>query len=304
MLRMLDVLARRYAFADVAALIADGACTGRRSDDQIAQIEQLCAFGARLIDLDAEDFGDPDAAANANTEHGVADRIHGDAVPAELVIRALQSRVPQTPNEPDRGALASLRPAFSLLLEVIAVRWARRETSALVAALHIAGEYLPMLAWESALGHAGDPRADERVGQRQALLWGHMENRDCPHTRPQKSAAERALRVRRARAGLARVPGPAAQRRLSGARRMCRGLPDPMLGHHPLRRTHPGAAEDRCQVAEEFADSAVIRLRHSAPVGHGFGVPSLPEVAAAWEHSRDQLARKEPRVRIDGRLSR
>jgi hypothetical protein len=206
--------------------------------------------------------------------------------------------VPQTPNELDRGALASLRPTFSLLLEVIAVRWARRETSALVAALHIAGEYLPMLAWESALGHAGDPAQMNASVNGKHSLWGHMENRDCPHTRPQKSAAERALRV-------SAEPGPgwrayldrqhsAVSQALGVCAADCRTRCSVITRYDAHTQERLKTA---CQVAEEFADSAVIRLRHSAPVGHGFGVPSLPEVAAAWEHSRDQLARKEPRVR-------
>jgi hypothetical protein len=40
-------------------------------------------------------------------------------------------------------------------------------------------------------------------------------------------------------------------------------------------------------------------LRHSAPVGHGFGVPSRREVLAAWVHTRKTLGRYEPAVLID-----
>jgi hypothetical protein len=34
-------------------------------------------------------------------------------------------------------------------------------------------------------------------------------------------------------------------------------------------------------------------------VGHGFGVPSLAQVTAAWDHTRELIANKEPRVRVD-----
>jgi hypothetical protein len=33
-----------------------------------------------------------------------------------------------------------------------------------------------------------------------------------------------------------------------------------------------------------------VRLRHAAPVGHGFGVPSPDEVVEAWERSRAGIA--------------
>ena len=54
--------------------------------------------------------------------------------------------MPQSAKERTRGALLTLRPAYSLLLEVIEARWLRREMAALVAAVHIAAEYLPLLA--------------------------------------------------------------------------------------------------------------------------------------------------------------
>ena len=53
----LVALAQRYSFADVAALVAHGAGGERLTIRDVAQLQQLCAFGQRLIDLDAEDFG-------------------------------------------------------------------------------------------------------------------------------------------------------------------------------------------------------------------------------------------------------
>ncbi|MFD0891860.1 hypothetical protein ACFQ08_45525, partial [Streptosporangium algeriense] len=46
-------------------------------------------------------------------------------------------------------------------------------------------------------------------------------------------------------------------------------------------------------VALTFADTPLVRLRHAAPVGHGFGVPSPEEVLDAWERSRTILAKNE-----------
>ncbi len=45
----------------------------------------------------------------------------------------------------------------------------------------------------------------------------------------------------------------------------------------------------RCKVTLAYADTPLVRLRHAAPVGHGFGVPSPEEVLDAWARSRAHL---------------
>src|SRR5688572_26568692 len=110
---VLVALARRYAFGDVAAFVTDPG------------VQRICAFGQGLLELDAEDFGTYQ-------------------IDPSLLSRAIASRMPQAPQERPRGALGSLRPAYSLLLEVMRARWLRGEMAALVAAVHIASEYLPM----------------------------------------------------------------------------------------------------------------------------------------------------------------
>jgi hypothetical protein len=297
---MLDLLVRRYAFADVSALIAAGYCEHCRTREQIANIQQLCAFGMRLLDLDAEDFGQADAATDSNVDHRMADMVVGDSVPADLVFRSRAARMPQSPHERNRGALASLRPAFSLLLEVIAVRWLRRETSDLVATLHIAAEYLPMLIWEPILGHAGDPAQMARSVGGVDSRWGHMNDRECPHSMPEKSAAERALRVSvEQNAGwqsyLDRQHSLVASA-LGVCAADCR---------HPCTVMSRQSEEDQqrlvaaCRIAENFSDSAMVQLRHSAPVGHGFGVPSPREVMETWMHTREHLGKRQPAALID-----
>jgi hypothetical protein len=49
----------------------------------------------------------------------------------------------------------------------------------------------------------------------------------------------------------------------------------------------------RCRLATEFAGGALVRLRHAAPVGHGFGVPSADEVLTAWARTRSSLRHQE-----------
>lgn len=292
---LVDVLIRRYAFAEIAALLEAG-LIGHGDVLHIANAQQLCAFGQRLLDLDAEDFGESDAARDANTEHHVADLVTGDGVPDKLVVRSLAARVPQSPGEPDRGALGSLRPAFGLMLEAIAVRWLRCETSALIAAVHTASEYLPILAWEPVLGHAADPAAMTASVAGDGSRWGHWGDSICPQTKPQKSAAKRCLRVAGEpdagwRAYLDRQHSVVAEALISCAE--C-GSPCSVVTRHTDAERERVAAASR--IAEGFAGSAIVRLRHSSPVGHAFGVPSPSEVTGAWDHTRRTLGAREPAV--------
>jgi hypothetical protein len=246
---VLAVLARRYAFGDLAAMAGPG------------PVRQLCAFGQRLLDLDAEDFGTA-----------------GTAVPGPLIARARACRMPQAPDEQPRGALGSLRPTYALLLEVIAARWARRELSALVAAVHISSEYLPLLAWEAVLGHAGDPvlLAPLVRGSR----WGVRDDERCPHGNADRAAAARVLHLdaRGWRAYLDRQHSNVAHA-LGVCAAEC---------HRPCGFVD-GRPHEPSRLALAYADSPIVRLRHAAPVGHGFGVPSHHEVAEAWQQTRAHL---------------
>lgn len=254
---VLAALARRYAFGDVAALVDD------------PHIERLCAFGQGLLELDAEDFGDHD-------------------VSPALATRALAARMPQSPSEFPRGALDSLRPAYSLLLEVIAARWLRGEMAALVAAVHIASEYLPMLVWESVLGHACDPA---RMDHFKDSRFGQFEDRACPHTKTEKSATGRALRVAGESATGWRAYLDRQHSNVAHAVAVC-----VTTCRTPCSVTDRLSAQERqllsrhCAAAVKFANSAIVRLRHAAPVGHGFGVPSPEEIAVAWQRTRDSLS--------------
>ncbi|MEU8119307.1 hypothetical protein AB0C21_11445 [Spirillospora sp. NPDC049024] len=299
---VLAALARRYAFGDLEALVAEGALAAdgpaaraadgpaarvadrraaRVADGHAARVAALCAFGQRVLDLDAEDFGMPEEAGE---------------VPRDLLDRARASRMPQAPRERPRGALASLRPAYRLLLEVIAIRWHRRDMAALVAAVHIAGEYLPMLAWEPVLGHAGDPAliaaAVGGEGSRFGVPVEPGSTRVCDHTRPERAACERTLRVAKEpppgwRAYLDRHHSQVASA-LGDCAARCRTPCTVMTRLDSLVRADLG---DRCRLAADFTDGALVKLRHAAPVGHGFGVPSPEEVQAAWARARKSLSR-------------
>jgi hypothetical protein len=216
--------------------------------------------------------------------------------------------MPQTPREQPRGALDSLRPAYGLLLEVIEARWRRREMAGLVAAVHIAAEYLPLLAWEPVLGHAGDPlllpASVSGPESRFGISGGTTRPRDCSLTRPQQSAAERALRV-------AREPGPGWRNYLDRqhstlASALCTCAVSCRTPCDVVTRLDAdvrSSLTERCRVAYEFAEGALVRLRHAAPVGHGFGVPNPEEVSDAWDRTRTSLGRLPLGKRVAGTVA-
>ena len=81
-------------------------------------------------------------------------------------------------------------PLYELMLEVLQVRAIRREPLQVVVTAHLIGEFLAQLAWESTLGHGGDPLylADFVGGSR----WG-TNDPVCAHSSAQRSTAHRAL---------------------------------------------------------------------------------------------------------------
>ncbi|MEV0588495.1 hypothetical protein [Nonomuraea sp. NPDC050310] len=258
---LLVALARRYAFADLGAL---GPTT---------EIADVCEFGQRLLSLDAEDF-----AAEAR------------AVPADLRRRARACSMPQTPREQPRGALESLRPVYALLLEVIAIRWERRELSPLIAAVHIASEYLPLLAYEPVLGHAGDPARWPEGLSAPGSRFGVIGDRECDHTKAEQSATNRTLRVAHEPAEGWRAYFDRQHSQVAGALGVCVATcrrPCTVLDWVPSQARESLSVRARSALA--FADTPLVRLRHAAPVGHGFGVPSPEEVLEAWDRSRSAL---------------
>ncbi|MFI7445401.1 hypothetical protein [Nonomuraea indica] len=262
---LLIALARRYAFADLGALAPT------------PEIADVCEFGQRLLSLDAEDFA-----------------VEARSVPAELRRRARACHMPQTPREQPRGALESLRPAYGLLLEVIAARWHRRELSPMIAAVHIAAEYLPLLAFEPHLGHAGDPVLWPDGLSAPGSRFGVIGDRDCDHTKSEQSATNRTLRVSGEPAEGWRAYFDRQHSQVAGALAVCVSTcRNPCTAMHwidPEPRAELGV---RARTALAFAETPLVRLRHAAPVGHGFGVPSPEEVLDAWERSRSALDKNE-----------
>lgn len=292
---LLVALCRRYAFREVAYLIGGGATGLALNQRDLARLQQLCAYGQRLLELDAEDLANADAAVGANTDTTFAILVGSELVPEHLVARGRRSHLRRGPDAAEDDALVSLHATYRLLLEVIRIRWQRYDTLWLVAVAHTAAEYAPLLAWQPLLGHAGDPvrlhtdRAFIGPGSR----WGHPGDPDCPRPNSEKAAGARALRV-------ATEPPSGWQSYLD---RQHTHVAHALAGCatdcvNPCTVITQFADRDRarlreaCRIALAYRGCALVRLRHRAPVGHGFGVPSRDQVLGAWERSRTGIAKR------------
>lgn len=271
----METLCHRYAFGDVRELLP----MLRLPEAELRRLRRICLFGQRLLDLDAEDFDMADAEA-------------GGPEYTALVNRARACRMPQEPREVNRGALSSLRPAYKLLLEVVAARWYRHEMAGLVATVHIIAEYLPLLVWEAVWGHAADPmRIGADVGGADSVFG--QQDATCGHNRTDKGSTARILRIDKApgqgwRTYLDRQHSNVAHA-LGVCAAECREQCSVVTR---LPAAVQGQLAERCVIALAFGDSGIIKLRHAAPVGHGFGVPSGEEVQETWQHTREVLGKR------------
>lgn len=255
----------------------------------LERAQQLATAAKRVLDLDAEDFGPIAAGFHQPWAASLA-----------------SARFPLEPREPNRGALGSLVPLYELMLEVVQLRSARHESLQVVVTAHLIGEYLGHLAWEGTLGHAGDPA---RMRASTDGLWG-TDDPACPHTSAQRATAKRSLN-----ACDGDVAGYTAyldrfHSRLGDALSVCAmnhatieagqrpdiGETCPTPCGFALRPSleHRRHLDARVRLARIYQDSRIVALRHHAPVGHFFGVPSVAEISEAWLHTWDKLTQQWP----------
>jgi hypothetical protein len=257
---------------------------------ELARARQLAEVARRVLDLDAEDFT------------AISRRID-----APWVVRLAECSFPLEPRDPIRGALASLVPLYQLMLEVLQIRALRREPLQVVVTAHLIGEYLIQLAWESTLGHGGDPlRLAEFVG---GSRWG-TDDPVCRHSSTLRSAARRALHACDGDVAGYTTYLDRFHSRVGDALGVC-GLsldlvapgsrpdigepcPNPCAFVTGLGPDHRRSLDARIRLALLYIDSPIVALRHHAPVGHFFGVPSVAEISAAWQLSWEKVSAPWP----------
>ena len=253
---------------------------------EVARARELAAAARRVLDLDAEDFG-----------------VIAEGLDASWGQRLTASSFPLEPRDRQRGALGSLVPLYELMLEVLELRSQRREPLQIVVTAHLIGEYLAQLAWESTLGHAGDPLrlGDFVAGSR----WGTRDE-ECPHSSALRSTAKRALNACNgdtagytayldkfhSRQGEALAICAMNHETIGAGERPDVGetCPNPcsFITRQPMEERRD--LDARVRLALLYVDSPIVSLRHHAPVGHFFGVPSVQEISNAWLRTWDRLS--------------
>lgn len=270
---------------DALAVILDSELRAGHGTPAREHALHLAVAAKRVLDLDAEDYW---PISRDFPQRPWADDLGAACFPLE-------------PRSPARGALGSLIPLYRLMLEVLQLRALRHEPLQVVVTAHLIGEYLPQLAWESTLGHAGDPLLmAQYVGER----WG-TDDRSCPHSSAMRATAKRSLN-----AADGDVAGFTAyldryHSRLGSALSMCAMNHEtvaagerPDVGDacpNPCRWAVRGTTAERrsldarVRLALLYRESPVVALRHHAPVGHFFGVPSTSEISDAWVRTWQRL---------------
>lgn len=275
---------------DAVAALLDAALRNGADGHDLARARALAVAAKRVLDLDAEDYGE------------IASGFSGAHWADELAAACF----PKEPRQPNRGALGSLAPLYALMLEVLDLRSHRAEPLQVVVTAHLIGEYLPQLAWESTLGHAGDPlQLGAIVGER----WG-ADDPACPHGSALRATCRRALNAAQgdqagftayldrfhSRQGAALAICAMNHATVGAGERPDIGVtcPDPcswaVRGTLEERRD----LDARVRLALVYQDSPIVALRHHAPVGHFFGVPSTSEISTAWLRTWEKLAAPWP----------
>lgn len=247
-------------------------------------VQRLATIGKRVLDLDAEDFGELSGNFSSHWSSQLA-----------------EASFPRQPRDPRRGALGSLVPLYELMLEVLDLRAERHEPLQVVVTAHLIGEYLCQLAWEPQLGHAGDPlKMAGSVGGR----WG-TDDPLCPHSSALRATARRSLNACggdepaytayldrfHSRLGDALAVCAMNHETIAASERPDVGetCPNPcgFAVQRPLAERRD--LDARVRLAIIYADSPIVALRHHAPVGHFFGVPSTKEISDAWLRTYEKL---------------
>jgi hypothetical protein len=279
-------LLKGYWFDAVAGLLSDAVRASNGATTELVRARNLAQVARRVLDLDAEDF----LAISRQHRRPWAGTLAASSFPAE-------------PRDEIRGALASLVPLYELMLEVLQIRAARGEPLQVVVTAHLIGEYLIQLAWESTLGHGGDPLLlGNFVG---GSRWG-TEDSACPHSSALRSTAKRALNACSGDTAGYTTYLDRFHSRQGDAFGVCalnfdtvgRGdrpdvgesCPNPCGFVTGLPMEHRRDLDARVRLAVIYVESPLVALRHHAPVGHFFGVPSPAEISTAWLRTWDKMS--------------
>lgn len=276
-------------WVDAAESILGRHAVSGRDEESVGRARELAGVARRVLALDAEDL-----------------EVLAPLVDPALGERLVAAGFPHRPDAEHRGALGDLVGLYELMLEVLDTRMVREEPQHIVVTAHIIGEYLTQLAWQPVLGHGGDPAAlPHTVGQR----WGG-DGQGCAHTSAMNATARRALHAARGdevgytaylnkfHSRLGEALGVCAMNHeiVAAGQRPDVGItcPHPCAWVLAWPRQVRSALDARVRLARIYQESPLVALRHHAPVGHFFGVPSAAEISQAWIATWTKLTEQWP----------
>ena len=237
-----------------------------------AKIRNLARLGEAVINIDTHDF-----------ESWCQDEQIPQHIRDELALRIW----PMQPQDKPVGALHSLIPTFELLLEVFETRILKGDISMGLSIIHLMTEYLPLLGWETELGHAGNPKQLADYLTQPNSMW---QTEKCPLNRQQRKAFENVVSANDSQKNWS-VYLRDNHSRVSASLSICASVPNPMLEASGQRTCRTVCAIRKGNkdlawamvLARRLKNSSLLTLRHDAPVGHFFSVPQEPEILASWE---------------------
>lgn len=249
---------------------ATAATTSR--PDVHAKIRNLAALGEAVLNVDSHDF--EFWCKDLQIPQQIRDELELRIWPSKLSLQAI-------------GALDSLVPTFELLLEVFETRLLKGDISMGLSIIHLMTEYLPLLAWEKELGHAGNPKDLGEYLSQPGSMW---ETDACPLNRQQRKAFVNAQIATQSQRNWS-IHLRDNHSRVAAALSICAGVPNPASEQSGQRtcRTPCAIRKGNKNLAwnlvlvRRLKDSSLLTLRHDAPVGHFFSVPQEPEILASWE---------------------
>lgn len=256
------------------------------------EIRNLARLGEAVLNVDSHDF-----------QSWCQDPKLPQHIRDELALRVWPSEV----RDDAVGALRSLVPTFELLLEVFETRILKGDISMGLSVIHLMTEYLPLLAWEGELGHAGNPKELGEYLTQPGSMW---ESQVCPLNRQQRKAFENARNATQSQKNWS-VYLRDNHSRVATSLSICAGVPNPateVSGQRTCRtpctiRKGNKALAWNMVLVRRLKDSSLLTLRHDAPVGHFFSVPQEPEILASWETTwQGLIADRDEAPQIDNPL--
>lgn len=237
-----------------------------------AKIRNLAKLGEAILNIDLHDF------ESWCVDTQIPEQIRNELEPRSWPMQRTSDAV---------GALQSLVPTYELLLEVFEIRILKGDISMGLSIIHLMTEYLPLLGWESELGHAGNPKQLAEYLLQPDSMW---QTETCPLNRQQRKAFANAIAANDSQKNWS-VYLRDNHSRVAASLSICAGVPNPTSEVSGQRtcRTPCSIRKGNTDLAwamvlaRRLKESSLLTLRHDAPVGHFFSVPQEPQILESWE---------------------